>query len=108
MSHEQDGIVQYTVQELKEILADKSIKVIDVRTQEEYEEGHIPNIPLRSMQDIMDWEHEISHDESYVFVCRSGARSQRVAAYFQQNGFHNVANYSGGMLVWDGEITTGS
>jgi rhodanese-related sulfurtransferase len=105
MPHEQDGILQYSADELKGILENQSAKVIDVRTEEEYGEGHIPSVPLRPMQDIMDWAHELSPEEAYIFVCRSGSRSQRVAAYFQQNGFSKVANYAGGMLAWDGETT---
>jgi rhodanese-related sulfurtransferase len=99
-----DGIVQYDKEELKTILENQSARVIDVRTSEEYEAGHIPNVPLRPMQDVMDWVDELNPDESYVFVCRSGSRSQRVAAFLKENGFANVSNFSGGMLGWDGDV----
>jgi rhodanese-related sulfurtransferase len=106
MAFEQDGITQYTADELKCMLQDGQIKVIDVRTEEEYQEGHIPNIPLHPMQTLPEWMEELNPDASYVFVCRSGTRSQRVAQFLKQNGFAHVANYNGGMLGWTGDVTT--
>ncbi len=99
-----DGIVQYSKEELKDILQQQSAHVIDVRTPEEYEAGHIPGVPLKPMQEVLDWMNELNPRDAYVFVCRSGSRSQQVAAFLQEQGFAHVANYSGGMLAWDGEV----
>lgn len=85
-----------------------SAQVIDVRTKEEYQSGHIPHVPLRTMQELPDWISELDPQKSYVFVCRSGARSQRVALYLHQNGFDHVANLNGGMMGWDGSVVTES
>jgi rhodanese-related sulfurtransferase len=104
MAYEKDGIVQYSVHEVQEILRTKAAQVIDVRTEEEYKEGHIPSVPLRPMQEIFEWMWQLNPDEAYVFVCRSGNRSQQVAMYLKQNGFERVANMEGGMLLWDGEV----
>lgn len=100
---ERNGILQHSVAELKDILQRGSKTVIDVRTPEEYAEGHIPDVPLKPMQEVADWIEELDPSQPYVFVCRSGNRSQRVAEFLQSNGFSNVANYDGGMLVWDGD-----
>lgn len=108
MPSEQDGIAQYTTDELKEILESKSAQVVDVRTEEEYEEGHIPGVPLKSMQTLPEWVGTLEQSDSYVFVCRSGARSQRVASYLKQMGFEKVANYAGGMMAWNGPVESGS
>ncbi|EJY56424.1 Rhodanese domain-containing protein [Alicyclobacillus hesperidum URH17-3-68] len=99
-----NDIPQYNADELKRLLQAGDVQVIDVRTPEEYAEGHIPNVPLRPMQEVADWMSELDPQKSYVFVCRSGNRSQRVAEFLRANGFEHVANYSGGMLVWDGEL----
>lgn len=101
---DRNGIRQYSADELKDILKNESAHVIDVRTPEEFAEGHIPGVPLKSMQDIGDWMGELDSQASYVLVCRSGARSQRVAEFLKSNGFEDVANYDGGMLAWDGEL----
>jgi len=105
LAKELDGILQYSKEELKNILHAGSAVVIDVRTQEEYVNGHIPNVPLHTMQDVAEWGSTLNPEKSYVFVCRSGGRSQRVATFLKANGFLDVANYDGGMLAWDGEIT---
>lgn len=104
MAYEKDGITQYSKEELKRVLAEGQARVIDVRTAEEYQEGHIPNVPLRPMQELLDWVGELSPTEHYVFICRSGSRSQRVAQYLKANGFEHVANFDGGMLSWDGDL----
>ncbi|MCL6548807.1 MAG: rhodanese-like domain-containing protein [Alicyclobacillus sp.] len=107
MSDVKDGIVQYSIDEVKEILANHSAQVIDVRTAEEYAAGHIPGVPLRPMQEVAEWQGELDPDQAYVFVCRSGSRSQRVAQYLKEQGFDRVANCSGGMLAWDGDVREG-
>lgn len=107
MPSELDGVVQYDKDELKEILRTGAATVIDVRTDEEYTEGHIPGVPLHSLQTLQDWESGLDPTTPYVFVCRSGTRSQKVALHLQANGFSQVANYKGGMLAWDGDVKTG-
>lgn len=99
-----DVIRQYDVDELKNLLHEGNVQIIDVRTPEEYQSGHIPNVPSKPMQDIGTWMDELNPQDSYVFVCRSGARSQRVAEFLSEKGFQHVANYDGGMLVWDGDV----
>ncbi|GMA52495.1 rhodanese-like protein [Alicyclobacillus contaminans] len=104
MAYEKDGVTQYSKDELKSILREQSATVIDVRTEEEYAAGHIPGVPLKPMQELLDWMTELNPEAPYVFVCRSGNRSQKVATYLKQNGFSNVGNFDGGMLAWDGDL----
>lgn len=107
MKEEKNGVVQYSLDELKQILAEGSIKPIDVRTQEEYEDGHIPGVPLHPMQDVAQWVEELDKEQQYVLICRSGNRSQHVAEYLIQYGVKNVGNFDGGMLIWDEETEKG-
>lgn len=108
MSRIVDGIVQYDYNELKGIYEkDPSTIIIDVREKEEYEEGHIPRIPLIPMSEIVHVIDDFEKDKKYVFVCRSGRRSQEVAVFFKEKGIHNVANYAAGMLGWQGETIAG-
>ncbi|MCL6518119.1 rhodanese-like domain-containing protein [Alicyclobacillus sp.] len=106
MPYEREGIVQYSADELKRILRDGTARVIDVRTEEEYANGHIPGVPLKPMQRVAEWMDELDPNEAYVFICRSGNRSQKVAQFLRQSGFDRVANFDGGMLAWDGDLVT--
>ncbi|MNC61696.1 molybdopterin biosynthesis-like protein MoeZ [compost metagenome] len=56
--------------------------------------SHIP------MGEIPQRTAELPADAEVIFICRSGARSQRVCEYLQQFGF-NTANLSGGMIEWN-------
>ncbi|QSO53419.1 rhodanese-like domain-containing protein [Alicyclobacillus curvatus] len=102
-----EGIRQLNSNELKQLLHDKHAQVIDVRTPEEYEAGHIPDVVNLPMQEVERWSKQLSRDTHYVFVCRSGGRSQRVAQFLKNEGFSDIANFAGGMLGWDGEIRKG-
>ncbi|MFC0557739.1 rhodanese-like domain-containing protein [Halalkalibacter alkalisediminis] len=110
MAFEQDGIKQVDKEELKELLKSEVEKpiIIDVRELEEYEEAHIPGLPLIPMGTIPTVIDQLDKDQSYLFVCRSGGRSQNVAMYLKNQGFKDVTNYNGGMLAWDGEVKTGA
>jgi rhodanese-related sulfurtransferase len=100
---ERNGVIQYSLEELKKILEEESMKPIDVRTKEEYDEGHIPGVPLYTMQEVTEWVDDLDKNDSYILICRSGNRAQKVAEFLKQNGFAKVANFDGGMLIWDGE-----
>ncbi|TFB24105.1 rhodanese-like domain-containing protein [Filobacillus milosensis] len=108
MTNELEGIKQIDYKELNDLINSNSSEyVIDVREYEEYVEGHIPDIPLIPMSEIIDLIDQFEKDQPYIFVCRSGRRSQEVAKFFKMNGIENVANYEGGMLEWQDEIETG-
>lgn len=107
MGKEIEGVIHVDVNELKEELSQGKSLVVDIRELEEYEEAHIPGVPLVPMSQIADLIEDFEKDKDYVFVCRSGRRSLQVSKFFQQNGIENVRNYEGGMLEWDGELLAG-
>lgn len=109
MAFELDGIEQVEETELAALLNEKGDEtiVVDVREPEEYEAGHIPGLPLLPMSSIPAVVAQMDKEKSYIFVCRSGSRSQNVALYLKDQGFRDVKNYAGGMLEWTGEVTSG-
>ena len=72
--------------DIKEYLENDAV-ILDVRTQEEWNEGHIENakhivlnlIPLK-IEEIKAW------DKPVIAVCRSGGRSGQAAQFLKQNG----------------------
>lgn len=93
-------IQQITVQDLKaKQAAGQKFYFFDVRTREEWEEAKIPG--ARLLLDMPPEEIEsLDKQADIVFQCRSGGRSQRMAEIFEQRGFKNLSNLSGGILAW--------
>lgn len=78
--------------------------LLDVRTPDEYRQGHIPgskNVPLQSISKVADM---IDNKSTSIFVhCLSGARSRRAAAILKQMGYTNVKNI-GGISAYAGKV----
>lgn len=75
---------------------DAGATLVDVRTHEEWNAGHLPDARHFPMDEIGARLSEFSPEEVIVFVCRSGHRSGVVAEAFAPQGF-DVANLVGGM-----------
>ncbi|HHW36688.1 MAG TPA: rhodanese-like domain-containing protein [Bacillales bacterium] len=91
------------VNEAKQLI-EQGITVIDVRTPQEYGEGHIPDAKLIPLQEIETRLNEFSEDEQYLIVCRSGNRSAQASEILVQNGMKQIYNMTGGMNEWTGEV----
>ena len=78
--------------------------LVDVRTPEEYKDGHIPgsqNVPLRQLDKV---EEMIKNKDTVLYVyCQSGARSRQAANYLQRMGYSNVHNI-GGIAAYSGKV----
>ena len=85
----------------------KGAQVVDVRSAGEYQLGHIagsPNVPVDELQaSAANW----NRDTQYVVYCASGARSAQAQQIMQQMGFKNVADLTGGVAAWTGQLEKG-
>jgi rhodanese-related sulfurtransferase len=78
----------------------EGVFVLDVRTQQEWDEFHAPNttlIPLDQLESRLD---ELPQDEEIVVVCRSGNRSQVGRDILRDNGFEQSTSMAGGLTAW--------
>ena len=73
--------------------------LLDVREDDEFEEGHAPGALHIRMHEVPDCYEDLPRESVIVCVCRVGARSARVAEYLATQGF-DARNLSGGMLAW--------
>ncbi len=90
---------------LENIIANGAL-IIDVRTAEEYKEGHIEgslNIPLDEINEAMSW---LVKDVPAVIVCASGSRSEQAVKILKSNGFEKI--YNGGSWNNFGNIKVGA
>jgi phage shock protein E len=73
---------------------------LDVRTQEEWDQFHIPNTTLIPLDELTTRLNELPQDRVIVVVCRSGNRSQQGRDILLQTGFSNVTSMIGGVAQW--------
>ena len=80
--------------------------IIDARTQEEYDQGHIPGAILIPEYEIADRaEKELPDKDQLILVyCRSGRRSKIAAEELVKLGYTNVKEF-GGIIDWEYETT---
>ncbi|MEL6981607.1 MAG: rhodanese-like domain-containing protein [Actinomycetota bacterium] len=86
------------------ILADPpdDLVVLDVRTPEEFAEGHLADATLVDFytEDFADQLAALDPDVPYLIYCRSGNRSGQTLALMEELGFTDVADVDGGILAW--------
>lgn len=73
---------------------------IDVRTQEEWNEYHVPNTSLVPLDQLPNRLNELPKDREIVVVCRSGNRSQQGRDILLNAGFTQVTSMQGGLNEW--------
>ena len=91
-------------QGVKEYSVTDGAVLLDVRTPDEYRQGHIPgskNVPLQSIDKVTVM---INNKATPIFVhCLSGARSRQAAVILKQLGYTNVKNI-GGISAYAGKV----
>jgi rhodanese-related sulfurtransferase len=86
-------------QQVADLIEGDDAELVDVRTPEEYEAGHIAgarHIPLEKLSGEAD---TLPTDGTVVFYCRVGERSGMAAAALQASG-RDARNMAGGLLAW--------
>jgi len=73
--------------------------VVDVRTQEEWDEYHVPNVPLIPLDQLPDRLNEIPKDKEILVICRSGNRSQEGRDILLSAGYQ-ATSMTGGIKEW--------
>ena len=82
----------------------KSI-ILDVRTDQEVEEGMIPeaiHLDIHQGQAFISELEKLDKTKPYYVYCRSGARSGQACSIMTQLGFESAFNLLGGFNDWDG------
>ena len=93
-----------SAQEAKEMMDTQEVIIVDVRTQEEYDEGYIENAILIPNETINEAPSELPDKDAVILVyCRSGNRSKLAAAILVELGYTNVVEF-GGINSWPYDI----
>lgn len=91
-----------TVKEAIKMTEDKDLVILDVRTPEEFAQGHLPkaqNINYYDESFVQQLEG-LARDKEYLVYCHSGGRSTKTLHLMEKNGFKMVHNLEGGISAW--------
>ncbi len=89
-----------TVQQAKDMIDRGEVFIMDVRTQEEYDAGHIKGSTLIPVQELDKALNKIPRDKKILVYCRTGHRSVQASEILVNNGFTQVYNMKGGIVEW--------
>ena len=98
--------VNITAEEAKQIMdSEEGYIILDVRTQEEYDQGHIPGAIVISHEEIAEKAEEVLtfKDQLILVYCRSGRRSKIAAEALVELGYTNIKEF-GGIIDWPYEV----
>lgn len=99
--YEVEGVEQLSVPRLREIVvAGEGLVVLDVRTDEEWQAGHIEGALHIFAGDLEDRLAEVPEEAPLAVICSSGYRSTVAASVLQRAGRRKVLNVPGGMRAW--------
>ena len=98
--------VNITAEEAKRIMdSEEDYIILDVRTREEYDEGHIPGATQISHEEIAEKAEDVLTDKDQMILvyCRSGRRSKIAAEALVELGYTNIKEF-GGISDWPYEV----
>lgn len=103
-TEQQEGSVVMTVgvEQFHQMMTDEPGFLLDVRTAQEFEQGHIEGATMIDYTDSGFEENvsKLDKDQTVYVYCRSGGRSARSAAIMKELGFKKVVDLSGGVTAW--------
>lgn len=91
------GIKQVSVKDLAQM---KGITLLDVRTDKEYKEGHVPGSVHIPLSDLGSKGKKLKKDRDIVVLCQSGNRSIWAIKRLMGMGFTRLYNLRGGYHAW--------
>ena len=97
--------VRVGVAEFANVIASPGVTIVDVRTPQEFADGHIEgavNIPVE-LPDFMDQVSQLDPSGTYAVYCRSGNRSQPAVAGMSSVGINGIYELESGTTGWTSE-----
>ncbi|MDO8604483.1 MAG: rhodanese-like domain-containing protein [bacterium] len=91
-----------TAKEAQTFINNGEVVVVDVRTPEEFAEGHIAgakNIDIQG-EKFEEKIKKLDPNATYLVNCKLGGRSSRAVAHMNEIGFKDVTNLEGGITAW--------
>lgn len=98
-----DGAIHVQAEAAAKLVQEKKVEIIDVRTADEFAEGHIAgakNIDMMKGDEFEAKLKELDKSKPYLVHCQAGGRSSRSLKVFKKLGFEKIYHLDGGMGDW--------
>jgi rhodanese-related sulfurtransferase len=102
-AQQSDAIKILTASEFNEAIKNNDVQLVDVRTQNEFNEGTIEdalNIDFFQQEIFNNEFSKLDKDQPVYLYCRSGNRSQQAAKKLEAMGFKEIYDLKGGYMGW--------
>jgi rhodanese-related sulfurtransferase len=99
-SQDMEKDLEITPREAAELLKQGKIRLVDVRTPEEYATASVAGSVLADQSTAQEIMQTWPKDTAIVTICHHGMRSLDAAAYLRGHGFSNTRSMSGGIDAW--------
>ncbi len=103
LSQEEKGIYIIDAQSIKTTVIGKDVQLVDVRSEEEYNRGHIDdaiNINIANKERFTSEIQKLDKTKPIYIYCHSGVRSRRASRLIKELGFTSIYDFTGGWSVW--------
>jgi phage shock protein E len=96
-------IISVNAVEFAQASKDQAVTIIDVRTPEEYTQGHLEkavNTDFNNQTQFQAYLNSLDKNAIYLIYCRTGNRSGQAMKLMEAKGFTNIINLDGGIQSW--------
>ena len=96
-------VKQVDVEKFDKMRQEKGVVVLDVRTPQEFQAGHVPgavNVDIANLEKFKKTVESLDKSKTYLVHCARGVRSARATKLMEPMGFANLYDYHGGFEEW--------
>ncbi|RDI94563.1 rhodanese-like domain-containing protein [Meiothermus sp. QL-1] len=88
------------VEDLRAVLGNPKVFIIDVRTPQEFAQGHVQGAVNWPLQEIERWWSKVPKDREVYIYCNTQNRSGAAVQYLMSRGYQNLRMVHGGIQAW--------
>lgn len=102
INQKQDGVVVASPEAFEQKMNEPEVQVVDVRTTNEYVDGHISNATNIDVlqSDFKEKVSSLDKKKPVMVYCKMGGRSAKAATILKEMGFKDVTDLEGGFTAW--------
>ena len=97
-----EGVLVLNPENFEHKMKSSDFQLVDVRTPEEFSEGHIPNAINININgsDFVSETSKLDKDKPVMVYCKMGGRSAKAASSLKEQGFKDISDLDGGITSW--------